>query len=95
MDVEFAEQFIHALEDGIALRWRHVFDQHVTTQRMGVRSEAPDMNVMDFDYAVDLTHRSAHFAEFQPTRKAFQQHVQGLLDDIPSRPNDQYADQYR
>src|ERR1039457_1609323 len=32
MNVEIAEQLIHALEDGITLRWRHVFDQHVTTR---------------------------------------------------------------
>ena len=53
MDVEFAEQLIYPLKDGIAFRWRHVFDQHMATQRMGVRSEAPDMNIMDFDYRIE------------------------------------------
>src|SRR5258707_1112158 len=95
IDVESAKQVVHPVQDGIAFRSRHVFDQHVTTQRICARSEAPDMDIVNVDHADDLPHRAGHFRQFQPARKAFQQHIQRFLDDIPGTPNDQYPNQDR
>ena len=56
-----AEHVIQPVEDVFALRRRHVGDEHMTAQGMRVRSEAPDMQVVNIENTIDLTRRPRHF----------------------------------
>ena len=76
-------------EDAIALRGRHVLDQDVAAQRMRARTEAPDVQIVDVEYAIDAAHRGDDVIEIDAARQAFEQNIQGFTNDVPCRPDDQ------
>src|SRR5712692_5031556 len=88
-------QFLHRTQDGIAGGERQVLDHDVAAQGVAVRRQAPDVYVVNVDYARDLPHRADHRFEAQVARQALQQNVQRFLDDVPRRPQDQDPDQGR
>ena len=74
-DLKSAEHIVDALQDGVAFRRRHIFDQHVTAQRVRAGTEAPDVQIVNVDDAIDLAHCSGDLVEFHATRQAFEQNV--------------------
>ena len=46
-----------SVQDAITPRGRHVFDQDVTAERAGIRTNAPDVKIMHVEHAFDGTHR--------------------------------------
>jgi len=55
-----AQHLVDAGQDAVAGRGRHVFDQHVTAQRVGARSQAPDVQIVHVQHAFHAAHRGAH-----------------------------------
>src|SRR5258708_5846665 len=51
-----AEHGIQALQNSVAGRRRDVLDQGMTAQRVGARSQAPDVQVVHIEHARDLAH---------------------------------------
>jgi len=48
VDMESAtENAVYVSQNRIAFRRRHIFDQHVATQRVRLRSQAPDVQIMN------------------------------------------------
>lgn len=58
MNAEPAQNFIDAFEDGLACRWRHVFDQNMRTERVRFCAETPDMQVVNVEDTFDIGHRA-------------------------------------
>src|ERR1035437_10300498 len=93
-DVEFFFQDGNdSLQDFIALRWRDVRDAHVAAQGMGIRPQAPDMHIMDTLHPFDPEHGSDDLVQAQVARKALEQNVQSLPDDVHAAPQNQPADE--
>ena len=76
-----AELVVQAFQDGFAFSERHLDDLHVAGERVGLRGEAPDVEVVDVEDAVDSLHGRADVAEVDGARGAFEQDVQRLADD--------------
>ena len=56
MDVEAIPQHMfYTMEDMIALRWRHIGDEHMATQRVGIRTQTPDMQIVNVENPVYRT----------------------------------------
>ncbi len=53
----FTEDLVNAFQDAVTFgRW-HISDQGMATQRMGARSQTPDMDVMNVEHARHFAHR--------------------------------------
>ena len=71
-DVEaFAEDIVYAAEDGVAFGRGHVVDEDVAAQGAGVGTEAPDVEVVDVDYAFDLAEFGGDFFELEAFGETF------------------------
>ena len=57
MDFVPAQNIVDALQDRVARRRRHVLDEHVAAQSMRARTQAPDVQIVNIDHAVDATNR--------------------------------------
>jgi hypothetical protein len=87
MDVKLVMQAILDLAQNlIALRRRDVRDRDVARQGMGLRADAPDVQIMDIIYAAHGAHGAFDQLELQTSRGAFEQDVQGLAHDAEARP---------
>jgi hypothetical protein len=53
------------------------------------------MEIMDVEHSGHLAHASDHCRKFYTARRPFEQDVQGFLDHVPSRPDDEGADEDR
>src|SRR5271168_2353778 len=96
VDVEFLfGQRVYFEEDAIALRWRNVVDGYVAGQRMALRTEAPDVKIVDVEDALDGFHSGANLAEREAARGAFEQNIQCFADDVDRTPQDQRGDDDR
>ena len=47
-------------------RGRHILDEHVATHRVSARSQAPDVQVVDVQHAVDRFHRGRYLRQRHP-----------------------------
>ena len=47
IDVEVAQDLIDSFQNPFARRRRHIFDQHVTTERVRTGPETPDVKIVD------------------------------------------------
>ena len=93
MDVEsLPSQSFDLEQDAVALRGRNVFYLDVACQRVGLRTEAPDMKVVHVDDAFDSFHSGANLIQRQATRCAFEENVQRFADDIEGTPQYQRGD---
>src|SRR5436190_127015 len=71
-DVEAVfEDLVEAAKDAVAGRGRDIFDQDMAAQRVSARAEAPDMEVVDVEHAVDGAHGGGDIAEVNAARQAF------------------------
>src|ERR1700691_192224 len=76
-----AQDAVDPIEDAIAFGRRNVGDGDVAGESMGVGAEAPDMEVVDVFYAVDLLEGGANLVEREAAGRAFEEDVEGLEDD--------------
>src|SRR5262245_61411360 len=70
------EHFVEPAKNGIARRWRNIFDQNVAAQRMRARSQAPDVQVVHLQHAFDRFGGGRYLGELHPARKPFEQNIQ-------------------
>ena len=82
-------------EDASAFRRRNIGDGDVAGQGARVRAEAPDMQVMNVDNALDFFHASANGGQRDAARRAFEQDVESFADDADTRPEDERGDDER
>jgi len=75
VDFVLAQNVVDALQNRVTRRRRHVFDEHVATQSVGARTQAPDMQIVNVDDAVEATNGFRHFVQLHAARQAFQQYV--------------------
>ena len=86
-DVEPVSQgAVDALKDAAAFGHRHLRDGDVAGQGVGLRAEAPHMQVVDVEHAVYGGHGFADFAKLKAARGSFEQDVQGFADDSYGTP---------
>jgi uncharacterized phage protein gp47/JayE len=76
-----AQDAVDAIEDAIAFGRRNVGDGDVAGEGVGVGAEAPDVEIVDVFYAVDLLEGGANLVEGEAAGRAFQQDVEGLQHD--------------
>ena len=67
VDVEtVAEHVLDPMEDVVAQRRRHILDQHVAAQRVRVRPQAPDMEIVHAEHAFDFADRATTCLNSRP-----------------------------
>jgi hypothetical protein len=82
VDLEFvAQRHLDPVEDERALRRRNIGDRHMRGECVTLRTEAPDVQVVDIFDASDLLQRSANLGQRDAFGSAFEQDVEGLADD--------------
>jgi hypothetical protein len=70
-DVEaLTQNIVDPPQDGVALRWRHVVNQHVATECARLRAQAPDVQVVHIDHALDAAQLLGDILQFQPLGQA-------------------------
>src|SRR3954467_14331004 len=89
------QQIVNPPQNRIALRWRHVVNQHVAAQRARFRPQTPDMQIVHVDNAWQLAQLTGDLRQFQPLGQALQKNVERVADDPPTGPHNGYADQNR
>src|SRR4029079_8680581 len=88
-----AQNIVDALQNRIAFRRRHIVDQDVAAEGTRVRSQAPYMEVMNVDDALDTAQLSGDILQFEAFGQTFQKDIERIANDIPAGPNDGHADQ--
>ena len=76
MDFVLGQNVVDALQYRVAGGRRHVFDEYMATQSVGARTQAPDMQIVNVDHAVDGANGVRNFVQFHAARQAFQQYIQ-------------------
>src|SRR6266568_3602672 len=70
---------------GTFRRW-NVGDGHMASEGVRVRAETPDVQIVHIDYAFDVFHAGTNLMQRNAARRAFEQDVQGLADNIQAGP---------
>src|ERR1017187_5346697 len=89
------EHMVQLYQDACALRRWNIGNGHVARQGAGLRTEAPDVEVVHVDHALDIFHAGANIGERNASRCAFQQDVQTFADDADAGPQDEGCDEQR
>src|SRR5579863_1953130 len=71
-----AQNVIELEQDAGALGWGNIGDADMTGERMAVGAEAPDVQVVDIQNAVDFLHASPDLTERNAARRALQEDVE-------------------
>ena len=66
INAEAAKDLIQAIQDEVAFRGRHILDQHMGTERVRFRAQAPYMEIVDFEYAGNAAHRVSDLVKYMP-----------------------------
>src|ERR1700747_2589897 len=83
VDIEAVVQdAIDVAQNGLALRRRHVLDQHVTAQGMRLRAQAPDVQIVHVTDPRRLPDGAGYFRELQSLGQPFQQNVERILEYV-------------
>src|SRR5690348_9123390 len=89
------QTLLHVAQYRLARRWRNVGDRYVTGQRMHLRSNAPDMEIVHITHAVHLLHRTREEVHTHSLRSSLEQYVKRLANDAERGPKDECADPER
>ena len=90
VDMESVSQHtFDPMEDMIALRRRHIGNEHVTAQRVGIRTQTPDMQIVDVENSLNGSNGGDHLFQLKAFWQTFEQNVERFPGDIPSRPDNQ------
>jgi len=81
------KRLLDAREQHGVSRRRPLHDQMRGEDRLR-RAHAPDVEIVHIEYTIDSNHCFCHLVQFQPSRKAFQQNVQRLANNVPGRIDD-------
>ncbi len=73
----------------------NVGDDHMAGQGAGLRTEVPDVEVVDVEDALDSFHSGADGRERDAAGRAFEQDVDGFADDAKTGPEDEGGDEQR
>src|SRR3974390_2671257 len=91
----FAKDMIELDQDAGALRWGNVGDGDVACEGVGVRAEAPDMEVVHVDDSFASFHAGANLAERDSAGSAFEKNVERFAYDAEAGPKDESGDEER
>ena len=89
------EDVVHMAENAVALRWRHVLDHGMAAQRVRAGTKAPDMEIVNIDYARDAAQQFGYSAGRNSTGDAFQQRIERFMNDVRGAPDDECSDDDR
>src|ERR1700733_11872950 len=88
-DLEAVPQGAFDIRQNIAaLGHRHFSDGDVACEGVRLRTEAPDMEIVHVENAVDRRHGLTDLSEFEVARRAFEQNIQRLANDADRAPED-------
>src|ERR1700722_1886070 len=82
----------HVAQNAFADRGRDVGDRDVAGERVSLRADAPDVQIVNVVDAVDRTDGGCDTFQLQTAWRAFEQDIQSLTHDAVSRPQDQRSD---
>jgi len=88
-----AEQMIELDQNACALRRGNIGDRHMTGQSARLRAEAPDVQVVHIDHALDGFHAGANFSDGAIARRAFEQDVERFAHDADAGPENEGGDE--
>ena len=57
--------------------------------------DAPRMEIVHVEHAIDRPHRADHVLKLQPARQALQKNIQRFVDNVPRGPDNQQGDENR
>jgi len=89
------EDVVDLDEDAGALRRGNVVDEDVAGEGAGLGAEAPDVEVVDVEDALDLFHAGAYCRQGDAAGRAFKEDVEGFADDADAGPEDEGGDEQR
>jgi len=89
VNAESAKGVVDAFKNGVTRGMRHVVDQDMRAQRAGLRTNAPDMQIVDIQDAIHFAHGGRDFAEGEAAGQAFEKNIQGFPGDAPGRDHDE------
>jgi len=92
MDAEAGEDAVDTRQDALTCRWRHIFDQYVSAQRMRMRAETPDVKIVHVEDTFDSGHRLGDVGEFDAARQSFEQDIERFANDVPGRVDDERSE---
>jgi hypothetical protein len=80
-------------QDIAALGHRHFGDGNVAGERVGLRTKAPDMKIVNVENAVDRGHGLTDLTKLEVARSAFEQDIERLANDTDGAPEDHCGDE--
>src|ERR1019366_9864046 len=86
-----AEDSVHAAENTVAARGRHILNHNVAAQGVRMRTKTPHVQIVHAEDAVHLADRVDHGGQFHAARQALQQNIQRFPRDVPGGPDDQHG----
>jgi len=87
LNVELAAQSpIDFFENPRAFGWRNISDRHMAGQRMRLRSETPDMQIVNVFNTLDFLEHRSDLVQGKPSRCSFEQDIQRFFHDANRRP---------
>src|SRR5215472_17372830 len=93
VDAEVPQKpFLHIPQDALARRRWNVGNGNVAGERMSLRANAPDMEVVNVVYTLNRTDRQLNLLQLHSARCAFEKDVERLADNTESRPENQHTD---
>jgi len=96
MDIEVGAQHVIQLhQNTFAFRGWDVGDRHMAGEGVTLRAEAPYVEVVDIENAVDRFHAGTDLVELYAARSAFEKNVEGFADDVDAGPEDESGNDER
>ena len=60
-----AQHMFDPVENMIALRGRHIVNEYVAAQRVRIRAQTPDVQIMHVEHTIDRPNRGNYLLQFQ------------------------------
>jgi hypothetical protein len=89
VNAESAKGVVDAFQNGVTRGMRHVVDQDVRAERARLRTNAPDMQIVNIQDAIHFAHGGRDFTQGEAAGQAFEKNIQGLAGDAPRRDHDE------
>src|SRR5262249_31403556 len=72
----FAKKAIDIVQNRIALGRRHIFDQHVAAQRARLRTEPPDVQIVNVDHASNAANLLDDLRQLESLGQTLEQNIE-------------------
>jgi len=96
VDIEVVSQLVIQLhKNTCAFRWRNIGDGHMAGEGVALRTQTPDVEVVDVHDAFHRFHAGPDVIELDTAWRSFEENVEGFADDIEAGPEDEGSDDKR